>query len=166
MDSEDPPFPSLFASKSWWYYSWRHAFLGNSKFYKLLILWLKIGSFRLNYRPQRSWAKVMFLQASVILSTGGVCLSAWWDARPPPPGTRHPPGSRHPPGPDPPDQTPPRPGTPRSRPPTRAPPPGKQTPAYSQCAAGTHPTGMHSCLIIISTLNVWNWQNQYNMQRM
>ena len=24
-----------------------------------------------NYRPQRSWAKVMFLQASVILSTGG-----------------------------------------------------------------------------------------------
>ena len=26
------------------------------------------------YRPQRSWAKVMFLQASVILSTGGVYL--------------------------------------------------------------------------------------------
>ena len=26
-----------------------------------------------NYRPQRSWGKVMFLQASVILLTGGVC---------------------------------------------------------------------------------------------
>ena len=25
------------------------------------------------YRPQRSWGKVMFSQASVILSTGGVC---------------------------------------------------------------------------------------------
>ena len=30
--------------------------------------------FWLNYRPQRSWAKVMFLQASVILLTGGVYL--------------------------------------------------------------------------------------------
>ena len=61
------------------------------------------------YRPQRSWAKVMFLQASVILSTGGgVCLSACWDTTPPPPGTR----------PD-----PPRPGPP---PPSR--PPQEQTP--------------------------------------
>ena len=36
------------------------------------------------YRPQRSWAKVMFLQAFVILSTGGgmVCLSACWDTTP------------------------------------------------------------------------------------
>ena len=30
------------------------------------------------YRPQRSWGKVIFLQASVILFTGGVCLSACW----------------------------------------------------------------------------------------
>ena len=30
--------------------------------------WLVVYSY---YRPQRSWAKVMFLQASVILSTGG-----------------------------------------------------------------------------------------------
>ena len=53
------------------------------------------------YRPQRSWAKVMFLQASVILSTGGVCLSACWDTTPPrsrPPQSRHPPGAdTHPP---------------------------------------------------------------------
>ena len=39
----------------------------------------------------------------------------------------HPPGADTPPGPD---------------------PPGKQTPAYGLRAAGTHPTGMHSCLCI------------------
>ena len=59
-----------------------------------------------NYRLQRRWAKVMFLQASVILSTGGVCLPQEQT----PPGSRHPPeqapleqtppGSRHPPGAD------------------------------------------------------------------
>ena len=89
------------------------------------------------YRPQRSWAKVMFLQASVILSTGGkgVCLSACWDARPPPqeqtltpPDQAHPPRDQEPP---PPDQAhhhhqPPRPGTPpldQAHPPHQAPPP-------------------------------------------
>ena len=37
---------------------------------------------------------------------------------------------------------------PRTRPPPpdqADPPPGKQTAAYGQRAAGTHPTGMHSC---------------------
>ena len=35
------------------------------------------------YRPQRSWGKVIFSQASVILFTrGGVCLSACWDTTP------------------------------------------------------------------------------------
>ena len=52
------------------------------------------------YRPQRSWGKVMFLQVSVILFTGGVCLSACWDTIP---QSRHPPRSRHPQ-----EQTPPR----------------------------------------------------------
>ena len=49
---------------------------------------------------------------------------------PPPPRSRHPPPSRsrHPPHP------------PRGRP-----PPQKQAPTYGQWAAGTHPTGMHSC---------------------
>ena len=33
-----------------------------------------------NYHPQRSWGKIIFLQASVILFTwGGVCLSTCWD---------------------------------------------------------------------------------------
>ena len=34
------------------------------------------------YRPQRSWGKVMFSQAFVILFTGGVCFSACWDTPP------------------------------------------------------------------------------------
>ena len=74
-------------------------------------------------RPQRSWAKVMFLQASVILSTGGggVCLSACWDttpwSRPPLPGEQTPPL----------EQTPPR-----SRPPQSRQPPGADTPPREQ----------------------------------
>ena len=82
------------------------------------------------YRPQRSWAKVIFSQACVKNSVHrrGVCLSACWDTTPPDQADT------------PPDQadTTPRPG--RS-------PPGKQTPAYGLRAAGTHPTGMHSCLL-------------------
>ena len=77
-----------------------------------------------------------------------------------PPQSRHPlPQTRHTPGPETPrEQTPPPrsipPWTrhpPRSRPPQTRPPwsrhpsPGKQTSAYGQRAAGTHPTGMHSC---------------------
>ena len=65
-----------------------------------------------NYRPQRSWGKVMFLQASVILLTGGGA----WPSQPPPDQAHpppdqvhhHPPGPSTPPGPG----TPPRPGTP------------------------------------------------------
>ena len=93
-------------------------------------------------------AKVIFLHLSVIHSVHGgegVCLSACWDTTPPRPG-RHPLGpGRHPPGSGrhpqtrqtPPDQVDP-PGPGRH-------PPGKHTPAYGLPAAGTHPTGMHSC---------------------
>ena len=56
------------------------------------------------------------------------------------PQEQTPPWSRHPP----PEQTPPR---SRHIPPEQTPPLRKQTPAYGQRAAGTHPTGMHSCLI-------------------
>ena len=45
------------------------------------------------YCPQRSWGKVIFSQASVILFTGGgVCLSACWNTTPNQavPETRHP----------------------------------------------------------------------------
>ena len=53
------------------------------------------------YRSQRSWAKVMFLQASVILLTGGGCLPGTHPrtGTPPPPGTRYTPSDQvHPPG--------------------------------------------------------------------
>ena len=82
------------------------------------------------YHPQRSWGKVMFLQVSVILLTGGrgIPHPPWADplgvdttptptpSRPPsrqPPRSRHPhppeqtPWSRHPPGADPPGADPP-----------------------------------------------------------
>ena len=66
-------------------------------------------------------AKVMFLQASVILSTGGGCLPQCMlgyhtPGSRQPPGSRHPPRSRPPLGADPQEQTPPlRADTPRSR---------------------------------------------------
>ena len=71
------------------------------------------------YCPQQSWGKVMFFQASVILLTGGVCLSACWDTTHPPEQTPPlgadtlleqtlPPRSRHPPRADPPSRHPPR----------------------------------------------------------
>ena len=47
------------------------------------------------YRPQTRFAKVMFLHVSVILSTGGVYLSAWWDTLPP--GKADPTGKETPP---------------------------------------------------------------------
>ena len=53
------------------------------------------------------------------------------------------------------EQTPPGADThsPEQTPPPRAdpPPPGKQTAAYGQRASGTHPTGMHSCLLLVPT---------------
>ena len=62
----------------------------------------------------------MFLQASVILSTGGVCLSACWDT--PPPGVEPPRlSSRHPPA-------------------------AVHAGRYGQRAGGMHPTGMQSCI--------------------
>ena len=83
----------------------------------------------INYRPQRSWAKVIFSQACVKNSVhgGGGCVSASVHA------------GIHPP---------------RSSPS----PPGRQTTAYGQRAAGTHPTGMHSyCRTILEvTHNIAN----------
>ena len=107
------------------------------------------------YQPQLSWVKLMFLQASVILSMGGGVFASV-HAGIPPPRTRHPP-----PGPDtpwadtPPDQTPMGPD-PRwtTTPWDQTPPRSRHSPplglfffalAYGQRAAGTHPTGMHSC---------------------
>ena len=95
---------------------------------------------KLNYRPQRSWAKVMFLQASVILSTGGCTWSGpggVYLADTPHDQVHHPPDQVHPPGlgTSPRDQVhPPGPGTPpwtRYTPQDQVHPPGP----------GTHPSG-------------------------
>ena len=90
------------------------------------------------YRPQRCWAKVMFLQVSVILSTeGGGCLPQCMLGYHPLQQTQPPradtPGSRH----HPPDQTPLEQTTtpPGSRPPP--PTPGVNHPP----APDTHPLG-------------------------
>ena len=93
-------------------------------------------------------AKVIFSQACVILSTGGGGLVRYTppsrQAPPPKIWSRHPPPkiwSRHPPrkfgAGTPPENL------------EQAPPPG-----YGQRSAGTHPTGMHSCL-------QWNWNQSY-----
>ena len=90
------------------------------------------------YRPQRSWAKVMFLQVCVILFTGVVCPGRYTPPGQVHPGQVHSPASRYTPraGTPPRQVHPPWAGTPPTR---------KQTPAYGQRAASTHLTGMHSC---------------------
>ena len=80
-----------------------------------------------NYRPQRSWGKVIFSQASVILSTGGGVgeylgrYTSRTRYTPPGPGAPPPPDQVHPLGPG----TPP--GT-RYTPPDQVHPPGTGTP--------------------------------------
>ena len=88
-------------------------------------------------------AKVMFLQVCVCPRGGGCLPQCMLGCHSPPPDQADtlpdqadlPPGAR---------QTPPQDqaDTPRDQADT---PPGKQTPAYGLRAAGTHPTGMHSC---------------------
>ena len=98
------------------------------------------------YRPQRSWAKVMFLQVCVCPQGGRVSASVHA-------GMLDPPDQAHPPRPGTPPPTPHPPHRTRhtltpgaDTPPHPTPTPaGKQTPAYGLRAAGTHPTGMHSC---------------------
>ena len=68
----------------------------------------------------------------------GVCLSTGGSASVH--AGIYPPDQTLPPPPSPRDQT-----LPEQDPPQEQTPPRKQTPAYGQRAAGTHPTGMHSC---------------------
>ena len=72
-------------------------------------------------------AKVIFLHLSVILFTGGACLSACWDAHPPGADT---PQEQTPPGADttPPEQSPPREQTPQEQ----TQPPGSRHPSGSR----------------------------------
>ena len=86
-------------------------------------------------------AKVIFLHLSIIHSVhSGVlpqCMLGYHPPRAEPPGADPQSGSLL-------EQTPPGADPPRADTPT-PPPPRKQTPAYGLRAAGTHPTGMHSC---------------------
>ena len=125
-----------------------------------------------HYRPQRSWGKVIFSQACVILFTGGggVCLSACWDTTlqtSPPDHAPTPWEHRHPPGADtlgaytPQEQTPPQ-----SRPPradtshrSRHPPPptpGSRTPPPGQ----NPPPRRRTCWEIRSTR--WRYASYWN----
>ena len=93
------------------------------------------------YHPQRSWGKVMFSQACVILFTGGClpqCMLGYHTPRADTAWSRHPLGADTPMGADTPlEQTPPRADTPQSRhPPVGRPPradtPPEQTPLWEQ----------------------------------
>ena len=96
------------------------------------------------YRPQTKFTKVMFLDVSIILSTGGgVCPIACWDT--------HPPDQRQAPPPRPEAGMPPGADTPRTR---GRYPPGPEAGTSPPCSTcweigqqvdGTHPTGMQSC---------------------
>ena len=119
-------------------------------------------------------AKVMLLLVSVILSTGGSLagrtpLAGKTPRQGGPPGRETPwqgdPLARRPPS----KENPPAGRTPLARrlpwqgdplakrtplagrtPPGKENPPGRETPpAYGQWAAGTHPTGMHSCCLLL-----------------
>ena len=114
-----------------------------------------------NYRPQRSCGQGNVF-TGVCLSTGGRVSASVHAVMPYPPR----PGTHHPPGPGRPPRTrhtppPPRSGRPPlgpgRPPPTRQTPPGPGRPpppgsrlqhAYGLRAAGTHPTGMHSCSLL------------------
>ena len=95
------------------------------------------------YWPQPSWTNLMFLQASVILSTGGGCLlqcmlGCHTPREQTPPRSRHPPWEQTPPEQTPPGSrhTPPGADPPRADTPTRADTPQEQTPPLSR-----HPLG-------------------------
>ena len=100
------------------------------------------------YRPQRSCEGYVF--TGVCLSTPEGCLNQCMLGYHPP--------SRYPP-----EQTPPRADTPRADTPPRADttPPEQTTPRSrhppgetATAADGTHPTGMHSCSILIVKVTI------------
>ena len=119
-----------------------------------------------SYRLQRSCGQgYVFTRVCDSVNRGE---GVW--GRPPradtPPGADTPleqtPQSRHPPEQTPREQMPPRADTPWSRHPRRRhppeqtpPPPREQTLAYDLRAAGTHPTGMHSCLLFAGRCLIW-----------
>ena len=105
------------------------------------------------YRPQRSCGQgYVFTRVCDSVHSGGLQAERTPPGQgEPPPPTRQgePPLGADPPSSPPHGAAPPTEQTPRAGrtpPPGQGePPPGKHTPAYGQRAAGTRPTGMHSC---------------------
>ena len=98
----------------------------------------------INYRPQRSWGKVMFSQACVILFTGEClpqCMLGYNPQEQTSPQSRHIPRARHPPGADPPlEQTPQSRHPPEHTPLQEQTSPQEQTPPKSRHPPGTRHT--------------------------
>ena len=109
-------------------------------------------SFLAYYWPQRSCGQgnIFTSVCHSVHREGGFCLNACWDTSPP--QTRQTPPHRDKTPPD--QEDPPR--TRQTPPPDQADPPGKQTPAYGLRAAGTHPTGMHSCFAYLVAMSLCN----------
>ena len=106
------------------------------------------------YRPQWSWAKLMFLWVSVILLTGGVCHSACWDTQTPPhPHTPTPPWADTPSQ----EQTPPGTDIPPHLPPEQTPlrsrhPPGVDTVPGSRLQYTVNERPVHillECILVL-----------------
>ena len=101
------------------------------------------------YRPQRSWAKVIFSQACLSTGGGGVCLSACWDiaprTRPPSPRPDHTTSRTTPP----PDHTPPRADTPPEQT-----PPGADTPPPSPGSRLQHTVNERPLRILLQCILV------------
>ena len=95
-----------------------------------------------NYRPQRSWAKVMFLQASVILSTGGVSSRE----------------GEHPPGRETPRQET---SPPKENPPARRPPLGGEPPRI-RSMSGRYASYWNAFLLSIRIIRIYCTMNIYD----
>ena len=117
---------------------------------------IRVGgsSFFHSLPPQRSWGKVTFSQASVILLTGGGGLPQCMLGYPPREQTP-PPGSRH---------------QPTHSPESRHPPGAEHAGRYGQRAGGTHPTGMQSCYFLLLTsecvISTVDWMTKTKEGRM
>ena len=119
------------------------------------------------YRPQRSWAKVMFLQASVILSTGGGAASVHAGMPAPPPRDQRPPLTRQtPPGPE---THPPGPGRHPPWDQGPAPPPGPETPPREADASIRSMSGRYAsywnAFLFIYLYIFQAYQNKVALQR-
>ena len=114
---------------------------------KLRKFWAVGGGTRQGRPINPPLGKVMFSQVSVILSTGGKVYTHWKTL----------PLGRHPQADTPLRQTPPRQTSPsRQTPLPIRQTPRRQTPPPHETATavdGTHPTGMHSCKLVLNPIH-------------